>query len=198
MKSLSCGGPVKRPFVCWGGGRSCVRVRLTEYPVKLSEVFGSSRCDQLQRQQTLGKGKRCDWQVLRKTKTLGGRAPFRQECRAVQKLKASQHWSFYCVGDDWTGNVNSGRPLLRCWCFREMLNKYYRLSERPHRGDCLLSLSVTPRKQNKKPTQTHSYFYPSLICKKTSYMRKLFQRVSRSKSLLIDSTYTCGLDAALR
>lgn len=76
MKSSSCSGPVKRPFVCWGGGRSCVRVRLTEYPVKLSEVFGSSRCDQLQRQQTLGNGKRGDWQVLSKTKRPGGRAPF--------------------------------------------------------------------------------------------------------------------------
>lgn len=198
MKSLSCGGLVKRPFVCWGGGRSCVRVRLTEYPIKLSEVFGNSRCDQLQRQQTLGKGKEGDWQVLRKTKTWGGRAPFWQERCAAQKLKASQHWSFYCVGDDWTGNINPGRQLLRCWCFREMLNKYYRLSEWPHRGDCLVSLSIILKNQNKTPTHTPSYFSPSLACKKTSYIRKLFQRVSRSESLLIDCTYTFGLVTALR
>lgn len=148
MKSWSCGGPVKRPFVCRGGGRSRVRVRLTEFPVKLSEVFGSSRCDQLQRQQTLRKGERGDWQVLRKTKTPGGRAAFRRERRAALELKARQHWSFYCAGDDWTRNVNSGRQLLRCWCFREMLNKYYRLGEWPHRGDCLVCLSVILKTKN--------------------------------------------------
>lgn len=173
MKSSSCGGPVKRPFVCWGGGRSCVGVRLTEYPVKLSEVFGSSRCDQLQRQQTLGKGKRGDWQVLRKTKTPGGRAPFWWERCAEQKLKANQHWSFYCAGDDWTGNVNSGRQLPRCWCFTEMLNKYYRLGEWSHRGDCLVSLSIILKKTNQnKKTHPHTFLFFPKSCRQKD---KLYQ-----------------------
>lgn len=161
MKSSSCGGPVKRPFVCRGGGRSCVGVRLTEYPVKLSEVFGSSRCDQLQRQQTLGKGKRGDWQVLRKTKTPGGRAPFWWERCAEQKLKASQHWSFYCAGDDWTGNVNSGRQLPRCWCFTEMLNKYYRLPQGRLSGESLNNTKKTKPKQNNPPT--HLPIFPQVL-----------------------------------
>lgn len=142
MKSWGCGGLVKRPFVRQGGGGSCAGVRLTESPVRLSQAFGSSCWDQLQRQQTLGKGKRGDWQVWRKTKAPGPRAPFWQERCAEQDLKRSQHWGFYCGGDDWTGNVNSGRQLLRCWCFREMLSKYYRPSEWPHRGDSLVSLSI--------------------------------------------------------
>lgn len=96
MKSRSCGGPVKRPFVRRGGGRARVRVRLTELPVKPSEVFGSSRCDQLQRQQTLRKGERGDWQLLRETKTPGGRAAFGRE----RELKTRQHCSFYCAGHD--------------------------------------------------------------------------------------------------
>ena len=200
MKSSSCGGPVKRSFVCWGGGRSCVRVNRTEYPVKLSELFGSSRCDQLQRQQTLGKGKWVDWQVLSKTKTLGGRAPFWQERCAVQKLKASQHWSFYCVGDDWTGNVNSGRQLLRCWCFRGMLNKHHRLSEWPHRRDCLVSLLHNAKKTpNKKTTHTPCYFSSK------SYMQndKLYQKaVSKGLQVWITSHWQhlkgFGLVAALR
>lgn len=197
MKPSSCGRPVKRPFVCRGGARSCVRVRLTEYPVKLSKVFGSSCCDQLQRQQTLGKGKPCDWQLLRKTKMLEGRAPFWQEHHTAQELQAGQHWSFYCVGDDWTVSVNSDRQLLSFLCFKEMLDKCYRLGERLHRGHCLVRLFIILEKT--KTTLPHTLQFPpllSLACNKTSHIRRL-QRVSRSESLLIDSTCLFGLVAAL-
>lgn len=57
MKARGCGGPVKRLFVRQGGAGSCAGLRLTESPVRLSQPFGSSRWDPLQRQQTLGKGK---------------------------------------------------------------------------------------------------------------------------------------------
>lgn len=189
MKSRGCGGLVKRLFVRQGGAGSSAGLGLTESPVRLSQALGSSRWDQLQRQQTLGKGKGGDWQLGRKTKAPGPRAPFWGERCAEQDSKGSQHWGFYCVGDDWTGNVNSGRQLLRCWCFREMLSKYYRPGEWPHRGDCMVSLSIMLNKQNRKPTHTLPYLPLSLACKEPRGIRRFFQRVSRSKSLLTDSTY---------
>lgn len=188
MKSRCCGGPVKRPFVRQGGGGSCVGFRLTESPVRLSQAFGSSRWDQLQRQQTLGKGKRGDWQVWRKTKAQDQGLPLTGAlCRAG--LKRSQHWGFYCVGDDWTANVNSGRQLLRCWCFREMLSKYYRLGEWPPQGR-LSGESLHNAKITKQKTHPHAFLFASKSrMQKPRDVRRLFQGVSRTKPLLADSTY---------
>lgn len=90
---------MKSLFVLWLGARFHAWVRLTESLVRLTEAFGSSRCDHLQRQQTLGKGKRHDWQVLRKTEMLGGRAPI-QACRVYGVRGRSQrgkHWDFHCI-----------------------------------------------------------------------------------------------------
>lgn len=113
---------------------------------------------------------------------------WRERC-AEQDLKRSQHWGFYCVGDDWTANVNSGRQLLRCWCFREMLSKYYRLGEWPPQGR-LSGESLHNAKITKQKTHPHAFLFASKSrMQKPRDVRRLFQGVSRTKPLLADSTY---------
>lgn len=80
---------------------------------------------------------------LKENKSAGTEGSLWREHCAEQDLNQSQHWGFYCVGHDSTGNVNSGRQLLRCWCFGEMLSKHYRPGEWPHRGDYLHNAKIT-------------------------------------------------------
>lgn len=109
---------------------------------------------------------------------LEGQAPFWQERCPAQELHAGQHWSFYCVGDDWTANVNSERQLLRFGCFKEMLNKRYRRGERLHRGHCLVRLFIISKKTKQK-SHPHKHLPIPTLPKPCTQQDKSHQKAAK-------------------